>query len=290
MAKTKTLSVWSTHSEADSPTEEFEHLYREYNEREQMTLEIERQGEGQDVHREEYEYDSEGRKTREYKHFVQEGMEQLQRWTYDEQGRVLTEVAEFEGGFQTVKHFSYGEGVIEIKITDEEGTEEGKETRKLDGEGREVERIEYDEEGTLKLHVTTEYNEAGKKTRVETRSWDDAFEDEWMYEYDEEGRMTMEKQLNQEGYIIMRRMNTLNEQGKVVEYVAENLMNREKLRRTYVYNEQGLVTEEKGYMFDAEEPEATAVNEYEGELLVKKVITSGLYETINEYRRSFYSE
>ncbi|HAA14493.1 MAG TPA: hypothetical protein DCE41_23540 [Cytophagales bacterium] len=280
----------STHSEVEQPTQRFELLYREYNEREQMTLEIERQGEGQDLHREEYEFDSEGRKTREYKHFIQEEMEQTHRWTYDEQGRILTEIAEFEGGFQTVKHFAYGDGAIEIRITDEEGVEEGKETRTLDGEGREIERVEYDEEGTLKLHVTTEYNAVGKKTRVETRSWDDAFEDEWMYEYDEEGRLTVEKQLNQEGYIIMRRLNTLDEKGNVIEYVAEDLQRKEKLRRTYVLNEQGQVITEKAFMQDSEEPEATAVNEYEGELLVKKEITAQFYQTSNEYQRTFYSE
>ena len=289
MAKTKTLSIWSTVIQDGETVSAFESLYREFDEAGNKLLEIQRDGEGQDVQREEYSFDSEGRKTREYKHFIADEMEQTHRWEYDEQGRVAKEINEFVGGFQSVKHFSYEAGQNLVKVTDEEGTPEGKEVQTLDGNGRVVEVVEYDEEDTLKAHLTTEYDEAGHVIRKETRSWDDAFEDEWMYEFDEAGRQTVEKQLNQDGYIILRRTNTYDDAGNLVEYIAEDQMRQQKVRRIFEYDEHNQLQAEQAFRNDMPMPDVSVTFAYEGELMVKETVITPVLETQNEYRRTFFT-
>lgn len=289
MAIIKTTTVLSTLTEGGETKPTFERTFEEYNPQGKLVLSVERDAEGKELHREEYAYDGEGRKTREHKHFVSEEMEETHRWEYDEQGEVVREISEYVGGFETVKHLDRQPGKIVVKVTDEDGTPEGREERTLDAEGRVVEVVEYDEEDTLKAHLVTEYDAAGRKVREETRSWDDSFVQEWMYVYDEEGRLMEEKELNEEGYIILLRKHEYDEKGQLIAYSAEDLIRKEKVLRSYAYNEQGQLVEES--RIRGEVPEATSQYEYNAEgKIIKQTITTPFFEAVNEYQYTYHPE
>lgn len=290
MAKIKTQSIWSTLEEGDKVTGPFERVIKTFDSEGKLLLEEERGASGAVVHKEECQYDAEGRKIRSYKLFAEEGMEETLTWEYTEDGKVDKEVGEFFGGLKTIKRFTYAGNQVSVVLEDEEGNLEGKEEVWLDDEGREVKKVAYDEEGTLKAQVETEYDTAGLKTRVEARTWDGAFSQEWMFEYTSDGKLAIEKELNEAGYIVLQKKNEYNDAGNLLLHSEEDLRTREKLTRKYELDEAGNTVKEYRYVADTPEPEAIASYEYEGGELVKQVITSPYFTSINEYKNSYFEE
>ncbi|MDP4187571.1 MAG: hypothetical protein Q8907_04675 [Bacteroidota bacterium] len=266
MQKIKTRTIFtSLVNNNGSMDNEYKNSFERFDENGNLIEEIVYTNEGNVESRNQYDFDEKGRMVREVNYIDEEEIGDVKNYILDAEGKITGKDIEYADGSKSFERTQRSSTSTTTTFTDEDGEFDGKEERKLDGNGNVIEFIRYGFNKNMEQHIVYEYNDDSKLTgSVE-------YEGEYIlrkteYQYDENGNQTLEVARTRKGELISRRVRKYDEKNHLIELSAPHFMIR------YDYDEKGNMIREENVLSNGTLQNLTLYTYNEDNLLIEERI------------------
>ncbi len=275
----------------DEILREFKVGLQEYDDRGNLTKEVQYDNNGQVDVANGYKYDDKNRLIEEI-HYYEEEVGEMISYQLDSEGRIVRSETRYADGSVSVKDYSRTENMITIQAVDEDGDIESEDLLKLDEKGNILEEVHLDEDHKVESKFINTYNQKDQLiSRVEFGE-NDEFIRKVLIEYDDKGNAVAETHLNRKDEVMDHITFSFDDHGNRTEWQNSTYLHRtifdeenrpvreERLNRRsslvenfteYKYDEEGRIESEKTFSMGEEyELEPGAVTRTKSDFIIHR--------------------
>lgn len=269
MAKVKKLTkFFGVVGDNEEVLNEFKSYYQEFDKNDNVIKEVEYHHSGEIESASGFKYDEKNRLIEEIHYFDEDEVGEIIKFTLDDQGRPTEIETTYADGSKSLKKVHRTEHLLSVKTFDEDNTLEGEEVVKFNSKGKAIEEIHYDEDHEIFQRSVYEYDDNDLLVKRINYGNKDEFLVETLFGYDEKGKLVKQVQFSEKGKVISSTVLEYDDQGNEI-FQQNNayemraaydpkgrLISEETVRRgsnmvesfnEYIYNENGLKTEDRSF-------------------------------------------